>query len=95
MENIVSANKLIIKAKNTADIKQRSPWSKPLLTSYARGDKKTFSFTRWQKQIKVYVSFQKGQYFKLSTFSFKPRMLKVKAFKKTLWFVMFENTVKI
>ena len=40
MENIVSTNKLIIKAKNTADIKQRSPWSKPLLTSYARGDKK-------------------------------------------------------
>ena len=58
MENIVSTNKLRIKAKNTADIKQRSPWSKPLLTPYARGDKKTFSFTRWQKQIKLYVSSQ-------------------------------------
>ena len=44
MENIVSTNKLRIKAKNTADIKQRSLWSKPLLTSYARSDKKTFSF---------------------------------------------------
>ena len=40
MENIVRTNKLRIKAKNTADIKKRSPWSKPLLTSYARGDKK-------------------------------------------------------
>ena len=45
MENIVRTNKLRIKAKNTADIKQRSLWSKPLLTSYARSDKKkTFSF---------------------------------------------------
>ena len=32
MENIVRTNKLRIKAKNTADIKQRSLWSKPLLT---------------------------------------------------------------
>ena len=44
MENIVCTNKLRIKAKNTADIKQRSLWSKPLLTSYARSDNKTFSF---------------------------------------------------
>ena len=44
MENIVRTNKLRIKAKNAADIKQSSIWSKPLLTSYARSDKKTFSF---------------------------------------------------
>ena len=44
MDNIVRTNKLRIKAKNPADIKQRSLWSKPLLTSYARSDKKTFSF---------------------------------------------------
>ena len=44
MENIVRTNKLRIKAKNTADIKQRSFWLKPLLTSYARRDIKTFSF---------------------------------------------------
>ena len=56
MENIVCTNKLRIKAKNTADIKQRSLWSKPLLTSYARSDKKTLG----QKQIKLYVSSQKG-----------------------------------
>ena len=44
MENIVRTNKFRIKAKNTVDIKQRSFSLKPLLTSYARRDKKTFSF---------------------------------------------------
>lgn len=44
MENVVRTNKLRIKAKNAADIEQRSLWSKPLLTSYARSDEKTFSF---------------------------------------------------
>ena len=41
MENIVRTNKLRIKAKNPADIKQRSLRS---MTSYARSDKKTFLF---------------------------------------------------
>ena len=60
MENIACTNKLRIKAKNTADIKQRSLWSKPLLTSYARSDKKKRSHSLGQKQIKLYVSSQKG-----------------------------------
>ena len=48
------------KAKNNAD-KQHSPRSWPLLTSFARSAKKTFSFTvSLQKQIKLYVSSQKG-----------------------------------
>ena len=47
------------KAKNTAD-RQHSPRSWPLLTTFARSAKKTFSFTvSLRKQIKLYVSSQK------------------------------------
>ena len=52
MDTIVRTYKLRIKAKNTADIEQRSLWSKPLLTSYARSDKKR-SHLLGQKQIKL------------------------------------------
>ena len=59
MENIVRTYKLRIKAKNTADIEQRSLWSKPLLTSYARSDKKTFSFIGTEAN-KALVFFSEG-----------------------------------
>ena len=57
---------------------------------------KSYSFTvSWQKQIKLCVSSQKGEFFKLSTLSFESMML-IKAYKKLkLWFALFENTVKI
>ena len=62
--------------------------------TFARSDKKTVSFTvSWQKQIKLCVSSQKGELFKLSTFSFQSLMLK-RTKKLKLWFAMFENTVK-
>ena len=58
--------------------------------------KKTVSFTvqSWQKQIKLCVSSRKGELFKLSTFSFQSLMLKFTKQLK-LWFVLFENTIKI
>ena len=59
MENIVRTNKLRIKAKNPADIKQRSLRSKPLMTSYARSDKKTFSFIGTEAN-KALVFFSEG-----------------------------------
>ena len=57
---------------------------------------KSYSFTvSWQKQIKLCVSSQKGEFFKLSTLSFESMML-IKAYKKLkLWFALFENTVNI
>ena len=61
------------------------------VSSFCKKQQKTFSFTvSWQKQVELYVSSQKGELFKLSTFSFTPLMLKLRK-----WFDMFENTVKI
>ena len=58
-----------------------------------RQKKVSFSVS-WQKQIKLCVSSQKAELFKLSTFSFQSLMLKFTKQLK-LWFAMFENTIKI